>query len=270
MFVLNWPLVLLTTGILYFLTIFFLLFNVVYATLFLFMIIAYWTRLPGVAVPTPYFPVIWVADMVDLFTLIVAINLGGWVGAFFGLFANVWARACGIWPSWRFTMEDALSQFVICFFIPFIHIALGGDIFVSMVAYTLIRGIFLLPLTWFLRVVPITQWAIEWVVGLTAILFINAFYAKLFGDFFDNLMQKGVAFNWTLFLFVTIVILIFYISVFRKTKKVGMNQSLGKIFNRFSRKAVKSIKKKSQQKSLKNDLKQDDDSDSFFVREKLK
>jgi len=211
---LNWPIVLTTTGVLYGLILLTLPFSPVYATLFLFTLIAFWSRLPGVGIPTPYFPIIWVADFVDLFALIVSINLGGFAGVLLSIFANLWGRMCGIWPGWRFTFEDAFSQAAVCMIIPYVHIALGGDILVSMMAYTIIRAIVLFPINLLLRIDPLPKFIIEWTVGIISIFIINSLYARIFGDFFDNLLQKGVSFSWILFLIATAVIIVFYVSVF--------------------------------------------------------
>ena len=66
------------------------------------------------------------------------------------------------------------------------------------------------------------------IVIVIALMVINSFYMKVFGNFFDKLLDKGVVFSWTLFLFATVIILIFAIVVFgfspkKTTKKVGKN-----------------------------------------------
>ena len=59
-------------------------------------------------------------------------------------------------------------------------------------------------------------------VGGIAVLIVNAFYAKFFGNFFTSLLYKGAAFSWTLFFIATIVIIIFSVTVFGiSPKKVG-------------------------------------------------
>lgn len=244
---LNWPIVLTTTVVLYVLILLTLPFGTVYSTLFLFALIAFWSRLPGVGIPQPFLPIIWVADLVDLFALIVSINLGGFVGGLLSVFANVWGRMCGIYPSWRFTFEDAGTQFVVCLMVPYIHIMTGGDIFMSMVVYTIIRGIILLPINFLLATVSYVQLAIEWITGVTAIFIINAIYARFFGNYFNGLMQKGVAFPWLLFLFATVVIIVFYLSVFGISKDKN-SFSVKKIV----KKRIKKAKEKKEQSKPKD------------------
>ena len=221
MLMLNWPVVLTTTVVLYAGILLTLPFNPVYATVFLFTLIAFWSRLPGVGIIDPSY-IIYLADFVDLFSLIVAINIGGFYGGLVALFGNIISRFCGVYPMWYMVVEDAIGQFIVCLMIPFIHVALGGDIFISMIIYTVLRVVIILPVDFFLYPASKVQWLIEVVVGLVGVFIINGFYAKTFGGFFDNLLKSGVNFSWPLFFFVTIVILLFYLFVFgRSTSKKG-------------------------------------------------
>ena len=56
-------------------------------------------------------------------------------------------------------------------------------------------------------------------------------------------MKKGVAFSWILFLFATAVILIFYVAVFRSSKKTEL-PSFSKIIGNLFKKQVQKRKKK--------------------------
>ncbi|MBU0757723.1 MAG: hypothetical protein KKF44_06650, partial [Nanoarchaeota archaeon] len=53
---------------------------------------------------------------------------------------------------------------------------------------------------------PLPQAAVLIIGGGILQVFINSFYAGLFGNFFDNLLKAGVKFNWILFLFATVII----------------------------------------------------------------
>lgn len=250
MIFINWPIVLTTTGVLYILILVTLPFNPNLATVFLFTLIAFWSRLPGVGIAHPFL-ILWVADLVDFFSLIISINLGGPVGGLFSLFCNLLARLCGFMPTWRFTLEDAGTMFLACLIIPFVHPMLGSDIFVSMIVFTIIRAILLMPINFILYPGSLIQCAIEWVIGMSAILVINGAYAKLFGNFFNNLLAKGFHFSWILFLFVTLVIIIFYLSVFGRNDKQAKN--FRKTVNKVIRKQVKKIRKKKDPKPLFDD-----------------
>jgi hypothetical protein len=219
MIMLNWPLVLITTVVLYALIIITLPFNAVYATLFLFALIGFWSRLPGVGIPHPFY-ILYILDLIDIFTVIIAVNIGGPVAAVYSIFGNVWSRMCGSFPAWNPLISDFFAQPIAALILPFFHQAMGGDILVTVIIFTLVRGILLVPFDQIFYRIPLPKYIMEMVGGGAALLLVNGFYATFFGDYFDNLMQKGVAFSWSLFLFATAVIIIFYISVFGKSKKV--------------------------------------------------
>ena len=69
---------------------------------------------------------------------------------------------------------------------------------------------------------PFPQAMVNVIIGGIAVLFINSFYAGLFGDYFNNLLREGMAFNWLLFLGVTVVIFMFRAFLGKgKTKRGG-------------------------------------------------
>jgi hypothetical protein len=250
-FMLNWPLVLIYTAVLYVSMIVTLPFNQAYATIFLFQLIAFWSRLPGVGMPHPLY-ILYAADVIDIFSCIIAINIGGIQGAVFSLFGNIISRACGVYPSWELVFEDTISQFLTCLVLPFFHAALGGNIMVSIVVYSILRCIFAMPMDWFFYNVPRIQWFIEWTLGILVLFAVNVFYAKIFGNFFNDLLAKGVQFNWILFFFTTIVILIFYITVFgfsKSSNTFSVNQILRKVIKKTKKKEV--IKKDDQFEEMK-------------------
>ncbi len=237
----NWPLVLFTTVALYALTILLLPFNAIYATIFLFAIISFWSRLPGVGIPHPLF-ILYNTDFVDLFALLLAVNLGPHWGITMVVFGNIWSRVCGVHPEWGAVVSDTLSLSTACLFMPFVHPMLGSDILYSMFAFTAIRWVF-----W--QIYDVFVWPQVWaniwhkvaltLIGTPVIFIINGFYASVFGDFFDKLLEKGVQFNWILFFFVTAIITIFYVSVF------GFSKSHSKAVKKTVRRVIKNrIKKK--------------------------
>ncbi len=204
------PLVAFMSIALYVMIIILLPFNTQMATLLLFTLIAFWSRLPGVAVNDPTW-LLYCADLIDVFSMIIAINIGGMQGAIFAFVTNVVPRFCGFYPVWISVMYDAIAQFIVCLMIPFIHIALGGDILISMSVYTLIRIIIIMPISYFLYPRPLVRWILEWISGLFGVFLANVFWAKLFGDYFDGLLARGAGFDWLLFLFATVVMLVFYL-----------------------------------------------------------
>lgn len=100
MLMLNWPLILFTTLTLYILIILCLPFSALYATIFLFALIAFWSRMPGVGVPHPFY-ILYNADVVDIFTLLISINVGIFPAIVFTVFCNMWSRMVGVYPDVR-------------------------------------------------------------------------------------------------------------------------------------------------------------------------
>jgi len=241
--VVYWPIVYLVTAILYIMMILFLPFNQVKATVFLFLIVAFWSRIPGVGFPSPFY-ILYLADFIDFFALIVAVNLGGIYGVFFVIFGNIVSRACGVYPSWLGVIKDTIALSVACLVIPLIHSALGSDIFLSMIIFSVIRLLMFFPM----RILPVEtsfpQFLLEMLGAGTISIIINAFYASLFGTFFDSLLKKGMQFSWPLFIFCTIVILI-AMGVFKKlsVRKAGVpiSKKLRKIFTTKKNKKQKHI-----------------------------
>jgi hypothetical protein len=218
MFAIFWPIVFLFTGILYLLLLLFLPFSSEWATVMLFAIISFWSRLPGVGMPSPFY-VLYLADFVDFFSLIVAVNIGGLAGGIFAFSLNMLSRLVGVYPGWILVTKDAISQFFVCLIIPFIHVALGGDIFISMIWYSILRILMFFPLRLLPNELPFPQALVNIIGGGIAVLFINASYARLFGKFFDGILEQGISFNWLLFLIVTAVILVALLYPKRRRRK---------------------------------------------------
>jgi len=220
-----WPIIMVMTAGLYLLTIIVLPFNAVNATILLFALIAFWSRLPGVSIPHPLL-FLYYLDFVDIFSMLIAINVGPMQGVVFTLFANYSSRAVGVFPDWIMVIKDGAAQSFACILIPFVHVWLGSNIYSSVIAYALLRavGFFILWMIW-------SPWGLIKQLTIqisenTVVLFINILYARLFGGFLDGLLKKGVTFNWVLFGFATVVIAIFYVMMYgigelTAGKKVG-------------------------------------------------
>jgi len=242
---LNWPLIIATTVVLYVFILIMLPFNILYATVALFMLIAFWSRLLGVSIPHPFF-ILYHTDLVDLFALILAINLGPGPAIFVVFFGNLWSRACGVYPEWGAVFSDTLSMSTTCLLSPLFFALTGGDILMTMIIFTFVRFLLWQPFDMLFFPVSIAQKVMMWIVELPAMMIINSLYAQFFGGFLDGLLQSGAVFSWPLFFIATIVILVFYILLFGQSKNVGMKQSLS-----FAKKVVKNVKKKAAKKQPK-------------------
>jgi hypothetical protein len=222
MFAIQWKMVNFITIVTYVLMIIILPFNQTTSSILLFALIAFWSRLPGTGTPPPGEWLI-LLDVVDVFSMIVAINIGGLSGAIFSLVTNMGSRVVGSFPDWITVLKDVISQFVVCLIIPFIHVIFGSNILVTTVWYSVLRLLMAFPLRLLYAKYPLPQAIVSIIGGGILLMLINGFYAGLFGNFFDNLLKDGVKFNWVLFLFATLVIFgtKFYFTKFKKPKFVG-------------------------------------------------
>jgi len=214
---LHWQFVFLATIVLYILIIITLPFNPVYATIFLFTLIGFWSRLPGVGIYHPLW-ILYNMDLVDVFVLIIAVN--GYVAEAIvaSIFMNLYSRACGVFPTWGPVVHDTIAMAVVLLIIHPLHALFGGNILYTMAAFTIIRACIWPIFAPFTYNIGIVRYTIEWISSVIQLLFFNGIYLQLFGRFFDNLLGSGVAFSWPLFIFATIVIFVFYYGFKGKSK----------------------------------------------------
>ena len=201
----HWPQVIVVTIVLYILIIISLPFSEVQATIFLFALIAYWSRLPGVGIINPG-NVLYATDFVDFFTFILAVNVGPGKAIIFETFCNLTSRAAGVTPRWAANVKDTIAQAVACLIIPFFF---NGNLVSGMLLYSAIRWFMFIPMR-FIEPTP-RPWPDFFARFLTvqaSTYIVNGFYAKYFGPFFDHLLEHGVQFSWPLFIAATIIVLI--------------------------------------------------------------
>ena len=183
-------------------------------------------------------------DVIDFFSVVIAINIGGIEGGLFSLFINLSTRFCGVFPEWISTIKDSFAQFISCLLLPAFLPFMGYNIEYGIILYTILRSIVYV----IFRVIPdgqdpVTFWVTD-IIGASAVLFtINIIYAKLFGQFFEALLRQGVSFNWWLFILVSMVIYHVKIKLFGKTKHPFVLRLLKRI--------IKKVRAKQTQKSEK-------------------
>lgn len=203
---LYWPLVNFVTTTLYILMLITLPFSRIYSAVFLFALIGFWSRLPGVAIPSPLY-ILYLADFIDFFTVIITIHLGPMEGAVFSFSLNIVSRMCGNFPYWMGVIKDSAAQAIACFAVPLIYSLSGGNIVMTMTIYTVLRALLFFPM----RIIPDgTSWVYfifyDMIGATIAMTGINIFYAKIFGSYIDSLLQQGLKFNWMFFLIITAII----------------------------------------------------------------
>ncbi|MFT4304143.1 MAG: hypothetical protein ACMXYG_06255 [Candidatus Woesearchaeota archaeon] len=173
----------------------------------LFALIAFWSRIPGTSIPSPLW-VLYMIDLVDLFSLIVAINISGPAGALLAFFGNFVPRIGGITPAWSDVIKDSIIQPLICLIMPFIY-AIVQDITVCMVIYTLLRQIgFFIANFVYPEYGSFPQYVILFIAYTTTQTLINYLYGKYFGAFFDTIIKEGIKFNIWLFIITVVIVII--------------------------------------------------------------
>ncbi len=220
----NWPLIIGTTGLIYLLIILTLPISNVAATIMLFSLIAFWSRLPGVCIYEPI-SIIYLTDFVDIFSIIIAIFVGPLEGATFSLIWNLYPRLCGPYHTWPALMKDAGIQAILYLLCP-LFFAITGSLATVVAIYSILRLFLFWVVSIFLPTRGFVEQTVRLVISGVALFFINMLYVKIFGNFFTNLLEKGATFSWTLFLISTVIILIFSIFVLgfspkKTSKKIG-------------------------------------------------
>ena len=177
---LNWPLVFLTTVSLYVFIIVLLPFNPLYATLLLFTLIGYWSRIPGVGIHHPFF-ILYQMDVIDIFMILIAINLGPVPAIIFIWFCNMVSRVAGVYPDWSGVVQDGILLTITALVAPLLNIIVGGNLIAIVTIYSVFRpiGFFLFNFIW-----PRMSWPQRVITSIVAggeVFLINIFYAKLFG-----------------------------------------------------------------------------------------
>jgi hypothetical protein len=238
MIIIVWPLVIATTAILYILTVLSLPFNALYATIFLFSLIAFWTKLPGYCIGEPL-PIIYSMDLVDIFVIIIAAHVNIFYSALFALFWNIFPRLCGGYKPWAGISKDGISMAILAFFVPLMKVASGENLLTVVLVFSIIRYPLLMSMNF---IIPHMDWPTHIIRVTTAavsVLFINVIYAKLFGSFFESLVKQGASFSWILFFAASAIILAFSIIFMGFSPKKATRDALRSII-RISRRHSKS------------------------------
>ncbi len=186
------------------------------ATLLLFGIVALWSRIP--AMMTMFTRDV---EVVDFFTVIIAINMGGLVAALFGSLLILFSRIFGPLEDLDYTIKESVCFFVGAFFSLAVH-NLFGNVMWTMFSFTFIRYGFYPVLD--LVTTPGKVWltVIILVVSAPVAVISNLLLVNLFGDALDAIFAKGAVLSWELLLFVTAVIAgFFFVSkfLFREEQK---------------------------------------------------
>ncbi len=237
----NWPMIIITTIVLYALTIITLPFDTVTATILLFSLIGFWSRLPGLCIREPV-RILYMMDFIDIFAIIIALYVGPVQGAIFALIWNIYPWICGAQHVPMLgCVKDGVTQAILCIFVPVFGAMTGGNLLAVVLIFSIIRFPLFMLISLFLPTRGLIEQIFHVIVGATAALFINSFYATIFGNFFTHLLQKGASFSWPLFFIATIIIFLFGSIAFGVSPK-SVGKGMGKrAMTVFKKKEVKRV-----------------------------
>lgn len=175
-------------------------FNSKIATILLFWYISLWSRIPTLISDfTKDF------DVLDLFTVIIAVNIHTYYsGLFAGIFASsLWfiSRIFGPDEPFAFTLTESVAFFFAGFFTPIAYYLTGHNLLLTMFIFTGIRylGIFILVAIFFRNFLIYTT--ISLICGIPIAFTMNKIVITFLAPFFGTLFETGLAFNFPLFLF---------------------------------------------------------------------
>jgi len=221
MYVFNWPFIIPVTILLYILTIVSLPFSTIMATIMLFSLIGFWSRLPGFCIMEPI-RFLYMMDFVDLFSIVIAIYVSPIYAAIYSLVWNIYPWICGHQQLHIVgTLKDGGTQAFLCLFCPLFY-AMTKNLVTVVVIFSVLRLILFFLVSLVAPHRTLVEQVFHTIAAGISVLIINVIYANLFGDFFSNLLVKGAAFSWTLFFIATGIIVLFAITVFGiSPKEVG-------------------------------------------------
>ncbi|MFT4303818.1 MAG: hypothetical protein ACMXYG_04575 [Candidatus Woesearchaeota archaeon] len=226
----NWPLIILTTVVLYILIIISLPFSALFATIALFSLIGYWSQLPGFCIMEPV-RFLYMMDFIDIFTIVIALHVGVPQAIAFTLFWNIYPRLSGAFLPWMAVFKDGLTQSTLCLFVPFFSYLAGGDIVLVVLIYSVLRMPIFFLWSLILPHMSIEKQIFHCTVAGISMFVIDLFYVVMFGSFFESLVQSGASFSWLLFFIATVIIFAFLVFIYgfspmKAIKSVGATTTL--------------------------------------------
>ena len=171
------------------------------ATILMFSIVCLWSRVP--ALISAFTKDL---EVIDFFTVYVALSMGGWVGGLFGAANMLFSRLYGPleWP-W-YTVKDAISLFICGLATPIVYTWTGGNILITMYSFTAIRYASYLILTVFLE-----PGALMLEIGICSVsvfvaILSNTITVSIFGAVISSILDTGLQVNLTLIGFIIAIL----------------------------------------------------------------
>lgn len=177
--------------------------NQLYSTLVLFGLVGLWTR-----IPTFFADFLKDLEQVDFLTIMIALNIGGWIAGWFGMVVMLFSRAFAPleWP--MYTMKDSLCFFVCGNLVPFIYNYWGGNLLLTAYTFTTIRYILYMILTILIEPGAIAIEAMYLTMGAPVAYLVNTGAITFFAPLTAPILKHGVGLNIELISIVLVILLL--------------------------------------------------------------
>lgn len=178
-----------------------------WAAILSFVLVCLWSRVP--CMMSDYAKDL---EVVDFFTVLVAVNLGGQVGAFFGA-GNLWfSRLFGKIEHPIYTFNDSVAFAVSGLLTPWVYGYWHGNLLLTMYTFTAIRYIVYFLVALITSGEMIVYEVQLLLMGIFVAYMSNTALVYLFGDYVTRLFTKGLGLDWGLFGFIIVVLGLAYLS----------------------------------------------------------
>jgi hypothetical protein len=201
-----WKPIKITSAIIYALILILLPFSSFWATILLFALICFWSRIPClVSVFTKDL------ECIDFFTVLLAIHVGGVFGGIFGAAIMLFSRIFGPNEWYLYTIKDAIAILIGGLMTPLLFVLLDNPLY-TMYCFTLIRYAVYLILTVMLEPEYLGLELGLCFSGIFVAYFSNTIMMTLFAEPLSKMLAEGVTFDITLFIFATSVVGFYYLA----------------------------------------------------------
>jgi hypothetical protein len=199
-----WKPIKVVSVILYALIIIIFPFNGFWATILLFALICFWSRIPAmISVFTKE------CEVIDFFTVILALDVGGFFAGVFGASLMMFTRIFGPREWFPFTVRNTVGMFLGGVLSPLVY-EMCGSTLITMYSFTAIRYVTLIVMcAIFEPEFLMLEIGLSFTNGISAYIS-NTFLVTLFAKPLAEVVADGAVFDMKLFLIATLVIGGFY------------------------------------------------------------
>jgi len=200
-----WKPIKITSIIIYIVILLVFPFSSFWATIILFGLICFWSRIPClISMFTKDL------EVLDFFTVMLAIHIGGLFGGLFGAAIMLFSRLFGPNEWYLYTIKDSICLLVGGLLSPLIFLWTGSAL-TTLYAFTIIRYVLYMILTILIEPEFIMLELGLCIAGIGVAFASNTIIMKFFEAPLASVIEHGVKFNFTLFIFATLVVGFFYL-----------------------------------------------------------